>query len=91
MLIFPAIDIMDGKCVRLHQGRADTQTVYSDEPTEVACRWQADGAEYLHLVDLDGAFEGSMKNMESFREIDTDASVALACLATLVTASWIMR
>jgi len=69
MLIFPAIDIMDGKCVRLHQGRADTQTVYSDEPTEVACRWQADGAEYLHLVDLDGAFEGSMKNMESFREI----------------------
>ncbi len=69
MLILPAIDIMDGKCVRLYQGRADTQTVYSNEPADVARRWEAEGAEYLHLVDLDGAFEGSMKNMESFRKI----------------------
>ena len=69
MLIIPAIDLMGGKCVRLFQGRADTQTIYSDDPVEIAGKWQAEGAEYLHLVDLDGAFQGSIKNIDVVRAI----------------------
>ena len=69
MQIFPAIDIMGGKCVRLYQGRADTQVVYSENPAEVAKKWVAEGATYLHIVDLDGAMSSSMQNMDSIREI----------------------
>lgn len=58
MLIIPAIDLKGGKCVRLRQGRADDVTVYSDDPVEMARRWVDQGARYLHVVDLDGAFEG---------------------------------
>ena len=68
-MILPAIDIMDGKCVRLYQGRASDVTVYSDDPAAAALRWEGEGAEYLHVVDLDGAFEGSPKNMDAVREI----------------------
>ncbi len=55
--ILPAIDMKDGRCVRLRQGRADDETIYDDSPLEMAKRWCAEGAEYLHLVDLSGAFE----------------------------------
>lgn len=55
-LILPAIDLKGGRCVRLQQGRADAETVYSDDPVAMARRWQAEGAEALHVVDLDGAF-----------------------------------
>lgn len=62
MIIFPAIDIRDGKCVRLIQGRADQQTVYYQDPIEVAKLWEAQGATYLHVVDLDGAFGQEASN-----------------------------
>jgi phosphoribosylformimino-5-aminoimidazole carboxamide ribotide isomerase len=58
MLILPAIDLLDGKVVRLRQGRRDQATVYSDRPEEVARAWLAAGAKRLHVVDLDGAFDG---------------------------------
>ena len=64
MLIIPAIDIKGGKCVRLFQGRMDKETVYSDDPVSVAKRWENEGAEFLHLVDLDGAVSGVPKNKE---------------------------
>ena len=60
MIIFPAIDMRHGKCVRLLQGRAEQETVYFEDPVAVALRWEAEGAAWLHLVDLDGAMsEGS--------------------------------
>lgn len=62
MIIIPAVDIKDGKCVRLTQGRMDAVTVYADYPVEVALRWESLGAGLIHLVDLDGAVAGSAKN-----------------------------
>jgi len=61
MNIYPAIDILNGKAVRLRQGRAEDATVYG-EPLEMAARWVAGGAEWLHVVDLDGAFQGAVRN-----------------------------
>ncbi|MGD1020636.1 MAG: 1-(5-phosphoribosyl)-5-[(5-phosphoribosylamino)methylideneamino]imidazole-4-carboxamide isomerase [Verrucomicrobiia bacterium] len=68
-LIFPAIDLKGGKVVRLQQGRAEAATVYSDDPGAVAKRWEDDGARYLHVVDLDGAFEGEPRNWDGVRAI----------------------
>jgi phosphoribosylformimino-5-aminoimidazole carboxamide ribotide isomerase len=62
MKIFPAIDLMKNQCVRLRQGRADAATVYNDDPVDQALRWEAQGGEYLHLVDLDGAFAGEPRH-----------------------------
>lgn len=59
MVIIPAIDMKGGQCVRLKQGRAEDETVYADDPVAMAHRWEDSGAEYLHLVDLDGAFQGT--------------------------------
>jgi phosphoribosylformimino-5-aminoimidazole carboxamide ribotide isomerase len=56
MIVFPAIDLRRGRCVRLRQGRAEDETVYDDDPAAVAQRWVAQGAEWLHVVNLDGAF-----------------------------------
>ena len=56
MIVFPAIDLRRGRCVRLRQGRAEDETVYGDDPAAVARRWVAEGAEWLHIVNLDGAF-----------------------------------
>ena len=56
--ILPAIDLKGGQCVRLRQGKAEDVTVYSSDPVEMALHWQREGGEYLHVVDLDGAFEG---------------------------------
>ena len=58
MIVIPAIDLRDGRCVRLRQGRSDQETVFSDDPLETALRWKKLGAERLHVVDLDGAFAG---------------------------------
>ncbi len=58
MVILPAIDLQGGRCVRLRQGRADEATVYADDPVAMAIRWLEQGAEQLHVVDLDGAFAG---------------------------------
>ncbi len=69
MIIYPAIDLKSGKCVRLYQGKMDEVTVYSNEPAEVAMGWQTQGASFLHLVDLDGAALGEPQNLESIEEI----------------------
>ncbi len=64
MIVIPAIDIRGGRCVRLHQGDFDRETVYGADPVEMALRWQGEGAERLHVVDLDGAREGAGTNRE---------------------------
>lgn len=69
MLIFPAIDIRGGKCVRLLKGDFDKETVFSDQPEEMAKKWQAQGAEFLHLVDLDGALKGKSQNLATVEKI----------------------
>lgn len=69
MIIFPAIDLKDGKCVRLTEGDFARQTVFSEVPAQMAERWQQEGAEYLHLVDLDGALAGESKNLATIKEI----------------------
>jgi len=69
MLILPAIDLRGGKCVRLVEGRLDRETVYSDDPAEMARKWEALGARYLHLVDLDGAFAGKPQNRKAIQDI----------------------
>lgn len=63
MIIFPAVDIKGGQCVRLKKGRADQETVFASDPVEAALHWQNQGAEWLHLVDLDGAFAGKPVNL----------------------------
>ena len=69
LIIIPAIDLRDGKCVRLAQGNFDLMTVYSDDPAEMAVRWQTKGAERLHVVDLDGSLAGLPKNMSTVKSI----------------------
>jgi len=75
LIIFPAIDIKSGRCVRLTQGRMDAETVYSDEPWEVAKKWASMGAEVIHLVDLDGAVEGNPKNLGVVEKITASVDV----------------
>ena len=69
MIIIPAVDIKDGRCVRLSQGRRDSETIFSDDPAAMAKQWEAEGAEIIHVVDLDGAFEKQPRNLESIRKI----------------------
>ena len=63
MIVIPAVDIKNGKCVRLRQGDKDLETVFSDDPAAMAKRWENEGAELIHVVDLDGAFEKSPRNL----------------------------
>jgi len=67
--IIPAVDIKGGKCVRLYQGDYDQETVFSDDPVEVALEWQSLGASRLHIVDLDGAATGELYNLDIIKEI----------------------
>ena len=69
MLLIPAIDLKDGRCVRLRQGRMDDETVFSDDPVRMAGRWVSAGARRLHLVDLNGAFAGEPVNGQAIRAI----------------------
>lgn len=69
MIIFPAIDLRGGKCVRLIQGNFDKETVYSDDPQATALKWQSMGAKFLHVVDLDGARAGSPQNITAIKNI----------------------
>lgn len=69
MLIIPAIDLKDGKCVRLRQGKMDEETIFSDNPVAMAQQWMQQGARRLHLVDLNGAFEGKPVNGEAIQQI----------------------
>jgi len=75
MLIIPAIDIKNGQAVRLRQGRAEDETVYGADPVAMACRWQAEGGQYLHVVDLDGAFEGRPVNAGLIRKIVSEVTI----------------
>ncbi len=74
-MILPAVDIRGGRCVRLLRGRLDEETVYYDRPADAARRWADEGAELLHVVDLDGAFVGEPVNGDSIAEIVGDVEV----------------
>lgn len=76
MLLIPAIDLKDGKCVRLRQGRMEDDTVFSDDPAAMAKRWLDAGARRLHIVDLNGAFEGRPVNAEAVQSIVEVCSAA---------------
>ena len=69
MLIIPAVDIKNGKCVRLVQGRKEEETVFADDPVAMARKWEQAGAELIHVIDLDGAFEKSPQNLDAVKRI----------------------
>lgn len=77
MIIFPAIDIRGGKCVRLQQGDYNKETVYGDSPVEMAKQWQDKGAEYIHIVDLDGAKSGVSQNAQAIKDIAGELNVPI--------------
>lgn len=77
MLIIPAIDIKDGKCVRLRQGRMDQETIYSDNPMDMAKRWRDMGAGLIHLVDLDGAVSGRPVNKKIIEDIINNSGASI--------------
>lgn len=77
MIIYPAIDIRGGKCVRLLKGEFSQQTVYGDDPSEMAAKWEAAGAKYLHLVDLDGALKGRSVNTEAIKKIARTVNIPI--------------
>lgn len=74
MHIIPAIDLKDGKCVRLYKGKEGTETVFSEYPGEIARKWEESGAEWIHVVDLDGAFTGEPKNLDVIKVITDKVS-----------------
>jgi phosphoribosylformimino-5-aminoimidazole carboxamide ribotide isomerase len=69
MIIFPAMDLKNGKCVRLYQGQFSTSQIVGEDPVQTALKFKEQGAEYLHLVDLDGALNGNIKNMDMITKI----------------------
>ena len=69
MIVIPAVDIKNGKCVRLSQGRMDAETVFSDDPAAMARKWDAFGLDILHVIDLDGAIQKQPKNLQAVRDI----------------------
>lgn len=68
MIIIPAVDIKDGRCVRLLQGRKDAETIYSDDPVQMAKKWESQGAELIHVIDLDGAFQQHPQNSDAIKK-----------------------
>lgn len=77
MRIYPAIDIIDGACVRLCRGDYSQKTKFADDPCEVAKRWQTEGGEFIHIVDLDGAKSGTMPNFELIKKITAEVDVPI--------------
>ncbi len=77
MLIIPAIDLKEGRCVRLWQGKEDEETVYSENPLAIAKMWVEKGAQRLHVVDLDGAFRGKPVHLEIVEEIAREVDVPI--------------
>jgi phosphoribosylformimino-5-aminoimidazole carboxamide ribotide isomerase len=69
VIVFPAIDLRRGKCVRLIQGEPDAETVYGDDPLEIARQWMAAGARWLHIINLDGAFAGALRSRRNTGEL----------------------
>jgi len=91
MLLIPAIDLKNGRCVRLLQGELDSETVYSDDPAAMACSFEDAGARRLHLVDLDGAFRGQGKNLDSIHSILKSISIPVQLGGGLRTADDVER
>ena len=91
MLLIPAIDLKNGRCVRLLQGELDSETVYSDDPAAMACSFEDAGAKRLHLVDLDGAFRGQGKNLDSIHSILKSISIPVQLGGGLRTADDVER
>ncbi|MCR4336334.1 MAG: 1-(5-phosphoribosyl)-5-[(5-phosphoribosylamino)methylideneamino]imidazole-4-carboxamide isomerase, partial [Candidatus Omnitrophica bacterium] len=91
MIIFPAIDIKDGKVVRLLQGRFDDVTEYSKEPLGVAKQWVDQGAQWLHVVDLDGAKTGRLVNVDAISEIAQRISIPIEVGGGIRTITDIIR
>ena len=79
MQILPAIDLKGGKVVRLLKGDFEKETVYSEDPVSVAKQWEAEGAKWIHMVDLDGAFQGEPKNLEWVEKIARSVSCSIEC------------
>lgn len=77
MLILPAIDLRGGNCVRLVKGDFKQETIYSEHPEEIALRWEGEGAEFLHVVDLDGALAGEPQNMDAIKRILQAVSIPI--------------
>ena len=75
MQLIPAVDIKGGKCVRLTRGQADLETVYSEDPVAMACHWDEMGAKTIHVVDLDGAFNGKPTNFPLVKDIINSSSI----------------
>ncbi len=75
MIFFPAIDLLGGKCVRLSRGEREEKTDYSEDPVGIAKLFQEEGAQWIHVVDLDGAFDGVRKNSEAIRRIATGIKI----------------
>ena len=91
MLLIPAIDLKNGRCVRLLQGEADAKTVYSDDPAAMARSFEDAGAKRLHLVDLDGAFRGQGTNLDSIHSILKTISIPVQLGGGLRTADDVER
>jgi len=77
MIIIPAVDIKQGKCVRLLQGRMEETTQYSEDPLKIAQRWEAEGASLIHVVDLDGAFAKEVRNLKTIQNILSGINVPI--------------
>lgn len=77
MIIFPAVDILGGRAVRLRRGRREDATVYADDPCELAAAWAAKGARWLHVVDLDGAFDGAIVNLALISRIAAEVGLPI--------------
>jgi phosphoribosylformimino-5-aminoimidazole carboxamide ribotide isomerase len=77
MEIIPAVDIRGGKCVRLYQGDYNQETVFDDDPVTAALNWYSQGAQWLHIVDLDGAIAGEPKNIEAMEEIIKESGMLI--------------
>jgi len=77
MLVIPAIDLREGRCVRLIQGRLDQEIVFSNNPAEVASSWEKRGAQWLHVVDLDGAFAGELRNLDQIKAIVKNVNIPI--------------
>lgn len=77
MIVIPAIDIKQGRCVRLLQGEMDRETVFSDDPSAMAVRWESEGATLIHVVDLDGAVEKKPRNLDAIRKIVEQVNIPI--------------
>lgn len=75
--IIPAIDILNGKCVRLKQGRYDAETIYDNDPVKIAKKWETQGGKRLHIIDLDGARTGIPKNIEIIKSIVKEVNIPI--------------